>query len=83
MSVTSSHLRVPNLVLTLLRELLGYTQQELADRLTEEAARQGDYQTICDVRMVRRWENGDIVWPQEKYRVLLERVFDSKYSELV
>jgi transcriptional regulator with XRE-family HTH domain len=82
MPVTSPRLRIPNLVLPLLRELREYSQQDLADRLTEEAVRQGDYQTICDVRMVRRWENGDVVWPQDKYRVLLERVFGKPASEL-
>lgn len=82
MPVTSSRLRIPNLVLPLLRELREYSQQDLADRLTEEAVRQGDYQTICDVRMIRRWENGDVVWPQGKYRVLLERVFGKSASEL-
>jgi hypothetical protein len=59
-----------------------YSQQDLADRLTEEAAKQGDNQTVCDVRMIRRWENGDVIWPQEKYRVLLERVFGKPASEL-
>lgn len=82
MPLTPSRLRISNLVLTLLRELNEYSQQDLADRLTEQAVRQGDDQTICDVRMVRRWENGDVVWPQEKYRVLLERVFGKSASEL-
>lgn len=82
MRLAPPRLRIPNLVLTLLRELHEYSQQDLADRLTEEAARQGDDQTICDVRMVRRWENGDVVWPQDKYRVLLERVFGKPVSEL-
>lgn len=82
MPLTPRRLRVPNLVLSLLRELHEYSQQDLADRLTEEAVRKGDNQTICDVRMVRRWENGDVVWPQEKYRVLLERVFGKPASEL-
>ena len=82
MSVAPPRLRIPNLVLALWRELLGCSQQDLADRLTEEAARQGDYHTVCDVRMVRRWENGDVVWPQEKYRVLLEGVFGKPVSEL-
>lgn len=59
-----------------------YSQQDLADRLTEEAARQGDNQTVCDVRMVRRWENGDVIWPQEKYRILLEKMFGKSASEL-
>jgi transcriptional regulator with XRE-family HTH domain len=80
--MTPARLRIPNLVLPFLRELKEYSQQELADRLTEEAARQGDYQTICDVRMIRRWENGDVVWPQRKYRVLLERVFGKPAPEL-
>ncbi len=80
--LTPPRLRIPNLILGLLRELQEYSQQDLADRLTEEAARQGDNQTVCDVRVVRRWENGDVVWPQEKYRVLLERVFDKPASEL-
>jgi len=80
--VAPPRLRIPNLVLPLLRELGEYSQQDLADRLTEEAVAQGDYQTICDVRMVRRWENGDVVWPQSKYRVLLERVFGKPASEL-
>lgn len=82
MRLTPPRVRIPNLVLTLLRELHEYSQQDLADRLTEEAARRGDDQTICDVRMVRRWENGDVVWPQDKYRVLLERVFGKPASEL-
>jgi transcriptional regulator with XRE-family HTH domain len=82
MPVTPPRLRIPNLVLPLLRELRECSQQNLADRLTEEAVSQGDYQTICDVRMVRRWENGDVVWPQDKYRVLLERVFGKPVSEL-
>jgi transcriptional regulator with XRE-family HTH domain len=82
MPVTPPRLRIPNMVLPLLRELREYSQQDLADRLTEEAVRQGDYQTICDVRMIRRWENGDVVWPQDKYRVLLERVFGKPASEL-
>jgi len=56
--VTPPRLRIPNLVLPLLRELGEYSQQDLADRLTEETAGQGDHQTICDVRIVRRWENG-------------------------
>jgi transcriptional regulator with XRE-family HTH domain len=80
--LTSPRLRIPNLTLALLRELQEYSQQDLADRLTEEAARRGDNQTVCDVRVVRRWENGDVVWPQEKYRVLLERVFSKPASEL-
>lgn len=80
--VTHPCLRIPNLVLALLRELREYSQQDLADRLTEEAVRQGDNQTICDARMIRRWENGEVVWPQDKYRVLLERVFDKPASEL-
>jgi hypothetical protein len=54
--VTLRRVRVPNLVLTLSRELLDYSQQDLADRLTDEAAKLGDYHTVCDVRMVRRWE---------------------------
>lgn len=37
MPLTPSRLRIPNLVLTLLRELHEYSQQDLADRLTEEA----------------------------------------------
>jgi transcriptional regulator with XRE-family HTH domain len=82
MAFTPPRLRVPNLVLSLLRELHEYSQQDLADRLTEEAVSQGDNQTICDVRMVRRWENGDVVWPQDKYRVLLERIFSKPASEL-
>lgn len=82
MPVAPPRLRIPNLVLPLLRELGEYSQQDLADRLTEEAVAQGDYQTICDVRMIRRWENGDVVWPQNKYRVLLERVFGKPASEL-
>jgi transcriptional regulator with XRE-family HTH domain len=82
MALTPPRLRIPNPVLTLLRELHEYSQQDLADRLTEEAIRQGDDQTICDVRMVRRWENGDVVWPQDKYRVLLEGVFGKPVSEL-
>lgn len=59
-----------------------YSQQDLADRLTAEAARQGDNQTVCDVRMVRRWEKGDVIWPQEKYRMLLEKVFGRSATEL-
>jgi transcriptional regulator with XRE-family HTH domain len=82
MPVTPPRIRIPNLVLPLFRELREYSQQDLADRLTEEAVKQGDYQTICDARMIRRWENGDVVWPQEKYRILLERVFDKPASEL-
>lgn len=69
------------LVLTLSRELLDYSQQDLADRLTDEAVKEGDYQTVCDVWMVRRWESGDVVWPQERYRILLERVFGKPVSE--
>lgn len=82
MPLTAPRLRIPNLVLPLLREQRGYSQQDLADRLTEEATKQRDNQTICDVRMVRRWENGDVIWPQEKYRVLLERVFGKPAAEL-
>ncbi len=82
MALTAPRLRVPNLVLTVLRESYEYSQQDLADRLTEEAVSQGDNQTICDVRMVRRWENGDVVWPQEKYRALLERIFGKPVPEL-
>jgi hypothetical protein len=74
--------RIPNPVLPSLRMQWQYSQQDLADRLTEEAAKQGDSQTVCDVRMVRRWENGDVIWPQEKYRVLLEKVFGKSASEL-
>jgi len=59
-----------------------YSQQDLADRLTDEAAKRGDTQTVCDARMVRRWENGDVIWPQEKYRVLLEEVFGKPASDL-
>jgi hypothetical protein len=82
MPFTPPRLRVPNLVLAHLRELYEYSQQDLADRLTEEAVRQGDNQTICDVRMVRRWESGDVIWPQDRYRVLLERVFGKSALEL-
>jgi transcriptional regulator with XRE-family HTH domain len=70
------------LVLAYLRELKEYSQQDLADRLTQEAVRRGDNQTICDARMVRRWENGEVVWPQDRYRVLLEQVFGKPASEL-
>jgi transcriptional regulator with XRE-family HTH domain len=82
MPLTPSRLRIPNLVLTLLRELHEYSQQDLADRLAEEAVRQGDDLTLCDVRMVRRWENGDVVWPHDKYRILLERVFGKSAAVL-
>jgi hypothetical protein len=79
---TIPHSRIPNLILTSLRMQWQYSQQDLADRLTEEAAKQGDNQTVCDARMIRRWENGDVIWPQEKYCVLLERVFGKSAAEL-
>ena len=82
MTVMAPRVRIPNLVFTISREQLDYSQQNMADRLTEEAANLGDHQTVCDVRMVRRWESGDVVWPQERYRVLLERVFGKPVSEL-
>lgn len=69
------------LVLTLSRELLDYSHQDLADRLTDEAVKEGYYQTVCDVRMARKWEGGGLVWPQERYRILLERVFGKPFSE--
>lgn len=75
-------LRMPNLVLTFLRELAGYSQQDLADRLTEAAPRRGDRHTICDARMVRRWEAGEVAWPQDRYRTLLEDVFARPVTEL-
>lgn len=82
MPLTVPRSRIPNPILPSLRAQWRYSQQDLADRLTEEAAKQGDNQTVCDARMVRRWENGDVVWPQEKYRILLERVFGKSASEL-
>lgn len=66
--LTVSHSRIPNPILPSLRVQWQYSQQDLADRLTDEAAKRGDTQTVCDARMVRRWENGDVIWPQEKYR---------------
>ncbi|MGH3942310.1 MAG: hypothetical protein ACRDTG_27560 [Pseudonocardiaceae bacterium] len=80
--LTGTRSRIPNLILPSLRMQWQYSQQNLADRLTEEAVKRGDNQTVCDVRMVRRWENGDVVWPQEKYRILLEKVFGKSASEL-
>ncbi|MCA1702787.1 MAG: hypothetical protein LC808_05755, partial [Actinobacteria bacterium] len=74
--------RIPNPILPSLRMQRQYSQQDLANRLTEEAAKQGDNQTVCDARMVRRWENGDVIWPQEKYRILLEKVFEKPSSDL-
>jgi transcriptional regulator with XRE-family HTH domain len=75
-------LRTPNVMLASVRQLAGYSQQELADRLTEVAGRQGDRHTVCDVRMVRRWESGEVVWPQGRYRALLENVFNKTVMEL-
>lgn len=79
---SAARLRMPNLVLTFLRELSGYSQQDLADRLTEAAARRGDRHTVCDARMVRRWEAGEVAWPQDRYRALLEDVFARPVSDL-
>jgi transcriptional regulator with XRE-family HTH domain len=75
-------LRTPNLALTYLREMRGWTQQEFADRVTAAAIARGDRQTLCDVRMVRRWENGEVLWPQDRYRVLIEAVFSRPITDL-
>lgn len=75
-------LRTPNLVLSVLRELGGMSQQDLAERLTEAAARRDDRQTVCDARMVRRWEHGEVLWPQDRYRVVLEDVFGRPVTSL-
>lgn len=77
-----ARLRTPNLVLSVSRELRGMSQQDLAERLTDAAARRGDRQTVCDARMVRRWESGEVLLPQDRYRVLLEDVFGKPTTEL-
>jgi transcriptional regulator with XRE-family HTH domain len=74
--------RAPNSVLTYLREMHGWTQQEFADRVTAAAIAHGDRQTLCDVRMVRRWESGEVSWPQDRYRALIESVFSRPIADL-
>jgi transcriptional regulator with XRE-family HTH domain len=65
----------PNAILTWERQAHGWTQDQLADRLTSLGVRRGYVDFACDVRMVRRWESGNVLWPSDRYRPLLEDVF--------
>jgi transcriptional regulator with XRE-family HTH domain len=71
----------PNTAFRSLRRAYGWTQQDLVERL-RATARQLGLDIPCDVRHIRRWENGDIRWPRPVYRDLLSRVMAASPTDM-
>jgi transcriptional regulator with XRE-family HTH domain len=79
---TSADTRTPNVSLIALREDAGLSQEELANALSELAAkRYGKHLTITK-KTVGRWERGEVVWPQPFYRRLLAHYLECSVDEL-
>ncbi|WP_267593091.1 hypothetical protein [Carbonactinospora thermoautotrophica] len=67
------HERTPNDVLRGVRESLNMGQGEFAAAINRAGEAAGD-ELRCDVRLVAKWEAGDVQWPQGRYRRALEAV---------
>ncbi|KWX01882.1 hypothetical protein LI90_2915 [Carbonactinospora thermoautotrophica] len=67
------HERTPNDVLRGVRESLNLGQGEFAAAINRAGEAAGD-ELRCDIRLVARWEAGEVQWPQGRYRRALEAV---------
>ncbi|MCX9191613.1 hypothetical protein C3Y87_09335 [Carbonactinospora thermoautotrophica] len=65
--------RTPNDVLRGVRESLNLGQGEFAAAINRAGEAAGD-ELRCDIRLVARWEAGEVQWPQGRYRRALEAV---------
>ena len=74
--------QVPNQTLADLMAEYGYTQEELAERVNDAAERILGVRGNATDRHVRRWLSGEVVWPQDRYRVPLERLFGREAGKL-
>ncbi|MCX9190444.1 hypothetical protein C3Y87_03230 [Carbonactinospora thermoautotrophica] len=63
----------PNDVLRGVRESLNLGQGEFAAAINRAGEAAGD-ELRCDIRLVAKWEAGEVQWPQGRYRRALEAV---------
>ncbi|MFE7131933.1 hypothetical protein ACFVIM_13820 [Streptomyces sp. NPDC057638] len=75
---------VPNRQLAALMDEYGFTQQGLADEINRAIAEiYGErHPQNCAARHVRRWLQGEVGWPWERYLVALERIFGRTAREM-
>lgn len=72
---------VPNAALYNLRDRLGLSQQELAERLNDVAAEFGESGAL-DGNHVSRWERGVVARPRSTHQRMLARILDASIEEL-